>query len=425
MKRSSILFLLICFLVKAKAQYTQDAGGWFSSKISFDGKDGLVFYVAPELRLDENLTRVSGAFSDFGVQQKIAKGVQLQAEFRAGVRQDWQYLSYRQRWGLGVSGEVNIGDWELGMLLRQQWGQSNFDFSDKVDLDTRTVSRARASLKYAYSKKLNFYTSHELFFNTTDLAYTSWRWQGGLNRELNKNQSLKVGYLIQQDQQTGEQDFVVTAGWAYQFKRYKEKEEGLSKGKENPDAFSSTKPMDEVQLMNGREMRGEVFLDSTLMVKVRYRGVYGKWKEAEMHRSEVFSVTKGGKEVVFYAPDTTLGDRYSAEEMRIFLLGEKDAFQRYQARHTAILGFLMCGAISYVGGDGIMSLIGPPILYTLGHIPGKIRVRKHHISNEALKYNDLYAEGFEPVARGRRLNKAMIWGSLGSVTGLFCYLMTK
>jgi hypothetical protein len=423
MKRSSILFLLICFLVKANAQYTQDAGGWFSSKVSFDGKDGRVFYVAPELRLDENLTRVSGAFSDFGVQQKVMKGVQLQAEFRTGIRQDWEYLSYRQRLGLGLSGEINIGDWELGILLRQQWGQSNFDFSDKVDLDTRTVSRARASVKYAYSKKLNFYTSHELFFNTTDLAYTSWRWQGGLNRELNKNQSLKVGYLIQQDQRSGEQDFVVTAGWVYQFKRWKEKDESMKNEKDG--VVKQQKLMDRVLLMNGREIKGEVFLDSTLMVKIRFRGVYGKWKEVEMHRNEIFSVTKEDKELVFYSPDSSLGDRYTQEEMRIFLLGEKDAFQRYQARHTAILGFLMCGAVSYVGGDGIMSLIGPPIVYTLAHIPGKIRVRKHHISNDALKYNDLYAEGFEPVARGRRLSKAMVWSSLGSVVGLLSYFVTK
>ncbi len=423
MKRSSILFLLICFLVKANAQYTQDAGGWFSSKVSFDGKDGRVFYVAPELRLDENLTRISGAFSDFGVQQKVMKGVQLQAEFRTGIRQDWEYLSYRQRLGLGLSGEINLGDWELGMLLRQQWGQSNFDFSDKVDLDTRTVSRARVSVKYAYSKKLNFYTSHELFFNTTDLAYTSWRWQGGLNRELNKNQSLKVGYLIQQDQRSGEQDFVVTAGWVYQFKRWKEKDESIRNGKES--AVKDLKVMDRVQLMNGREIRGEVFIDSTLIVKIGYRGVYGKWKEVEMHRNEIFSVTKEDKELVFYSPDSSLGDSYTQEEMRIFLLGEKDAFQRYQARHTAILGFLMCGAISYVGGDGIMSLIGPPIVYTLAHIPGKIRVRKHHISNDALKYNDLYAEGFEPVARGRRLSKAMVWSSFGSVVGLLSYFVTK
>ena len=423
MKRSRFLFLFLLLAIRANGQYTKDAGGWFSTKVSFDGKDGRVFYVAPELRLDENGTRMAGAFSDIGVQQKIAKGIQLQAEFRAGIRQDWEYLSYRQRWGLGLSGELNLGDWELGMLLRQQWGQSNFDFSDKVDLDTRTVSRARVSLKYEVTKKLNIYTSHELFFNSTNAEYTSWRWQGGLSKELSKNQNLKLGYLIQQDQQSGDPDFVVTAGWVYQFKRWKEKELTSNKGKDgvvNPSQFQ-----DEVQLMNGREMRGEVFLDSTLLVKIRYRGVYGKWKEIEMHRSEIYSVTKAGKEMIIYAPDTTLGDKYSQEEMRIFLLGEKDAYQRYRARHTAIIGFLTCGAIGYLGGDGIMSLIGPPMLYTLAHIPGKIRVRKHHISNDALKYNDLYAEGFEPVARGRRLSKAMIWSSLGSVTGFFCFLMTK
>lgn len=412
-------------MLHSYAQQWKDAGGWFSSKVSFDGKDGRVFYIAPELRLDENLTRIAGAFSDFGVQQKISKGIQFQAELRSGIRQDWNYVTYRQRLGLGLSGEIGVGDWEMGILLRQQWGQSNFDFSERVDVDTRTVSRARASLKFNYSKNLSFYTSHELFFSTTDHSYTNWRWQGGMSKELSKNQSVKLGYLIQQDQMTGGQDFVVTGGWSYQFKRYKEKEESAAKGKGNQDGAPVVNTLDEVQLMNGREMKGEVFLDSTLMVKIRYRGIYGRWKEVEMHRNEIFSVTKGGKEVVFYAPDSTLGDRYSAEEMRIFLLGEKDAFKRYKARHTSIIGFLMCGAIGYVGGNGIMSLIGPPMVYTLVHIPGKIRVRKHHISNEALKYNDLYAEGFEPVARGRRLNRAMVWSSIGSVTGFLFYMLSK
>ena len=166
MKRGSLLFLFICFLLKANAQYTQDAGGWFSTKVSFDGKNGRVFYIAPELRLDENGTRIAGAFSDFGVQQKLFKGVQLQGELRTGIRQDWEYLSYRQRWSLGMMGEVSIRKWDLGLLLRQQWRQSNLDFSEKVDLDIRTVTRARISLKYGLTKKLNLYTSHELFFNS-------------------------------------------------------------------------------------------------------------------------------------------------------------------------------------------------------------------------------------------------------------------
>jgi hypothetical protein len=278
-------------------------------------------------------------------------------------------------------------------------------------------------LKYGLTKKLNLYTSHELFFNSINHEYTSWRWQGGLSKEITKNQNLKLGYLIQQDQQSGQQDFVVTGGWTYQFKRWKEKEE--VKGADGSEKSKQNSTLDEVQLMNGREMKGQVFLDSTLLVRLRYRGIYGRWKEVELHRNEIFSVTKAGQEMVFYAPDTTLGDRYTQEEMRVFLLGEKDALQRYKARHTAIMGYMICGAISYLGGDGIMSLIGPPMIFTLSHIPGRIRVRSHHISNDALKYNDLYAEGFEPVARGRRLNKAMVWSSLGSLSGFVFFMMTK
>jgi hypothetical protein len=72
----------------------------------------------------------------------------------------------------------------------------------------------------------------------------------------------------------------------------------------------------------------------------------------------------------------------------------------------------------------LVTMDDPPYSHSGGSF--KSRDKKFpDISNDALKYNDLYAEGFEPVARGRRLNKAMIWSSLVYVTGLFCFLMTK
>ena len=73
MKRGSFLFVFFCFFIETNAQFTRDAGGWFSTKVSFEGKDGRVFYFAPEVRLDENLTRVGVHFQILAFSRRLSK----------------------------------------------------------------------------------------------------------------------------------------------------------------------------------------------------------------------------------------------------------------------------------------------------------------------------------------------------------------
>jgi hypothetical protein len=47
------------------------------------------------------------------------------------------------------------------------------------------------------------------------------------------------------------------------------------------------------------------------------------------------------------------------------------------------------------------------------------------MSDEALKYNDWYAEGFGPVAKSKRIKRALIGGFVGSATGLLFYYATR
>jgi hypothetical protein len=88
-------------------------------------------------------------------------------------------------------------------------------------------------------------------------------------------------------------------------------------------------------------------------------------------------------------------------------------------------GVLICGAIGFIGKDGVITATIPPILYTLAHIPGRIKVRKNHIRDEALRYNDIYGDGFGSVAKSKRIIRAAVGGFAGSAAGVMLYFLTK
>ncbi len=405
------LFFSIPFLLLSQQQ---DAGLWISGKVNFEAKGKRDFFVAPEMRLYDNMRLVRSAFTDVGVQQKLSKSWSAQAEMRIGARSSNGLWNYRQRLSVGAQWKYDWGKWETSALMRQQWGQTQFGVGDWQDADLSQNTRLRGGVKFTGLPKVDLYTSHELFFNTNTQQYSTWRWQGGTDWNLKNHQSLKLGYLIQRDISSGDMDYVITGGYAYAFELPKEKEIKANK------TFQQ-----EVLLMNGRVIKGEVMVDSTLLVKVRYQGKYGKTREAELHRSEIFSVTTEGREVLFYGQDSLLGYTYNVDEMRVFLMGERDAYERYSARHAWIGGFLFCGTLAYIGQDGFLSAVAPPMLFALGNIPFKVRCRAHHMSDEGLKYNDWYAEGFGPVAKSKRIKRALLGGFVGSATGLLFYYATR
>jgi hypothetical protein len=411
---SLISFFILLSLSTVLIAQQKDAGMWVAGKVDFEGKGKRNFYFAPEVRMYDNMRLVRSAFTDLGVQQKLSKNWSTQAELRVGARSNAGLWNYRQRLTMGVQWKNDWGKLETSALVRQQWGQTQFGVGDWQDADLSQNTRLRAGLKYTGLPKVDLYTSHELFFNTSTQSYSNWRWQGGTDWDLKNHQGLKLGYLIQRDVASGDMDYVVTAGYSYAFELPKEKDLKVEK------SFQQ-----QVLLMNGRTINGEVMMDSTLMVKVRYQGKYGKTKEAELHRSEIFSVTTQGNEVLLYGQDSLLGYTYNVDEMRVFLMGERDAYNRYSARHAWMGGFLVCGTLAFLGQDGFLSAVAPPMLFALANIPFKVRCRSHHMSDEALKYNDWYAEGFGPVAKSKRIKRALIGGFVGSATGLLFYYATR
>jgi len=181
---------------------------------------------------------------------------------------------------------------------------------------------------------------------------------------------------------------------------------------------------DTLLLMNGREMNCRILADTGTVFEFELVKPNGKVKLRELHKNDVFSVKKAGQqEVILYAQDELLGDIYSIDEMRFYLAGENDARENFSAWPTFAVGFALCTGISLWGGDGYITAVGPPILYTMIQLVPKIKIREKTMSRPEYKYNDIYADGYEPPARSRKLFRAMGGSFAGSATGVALWFL--
>lgn len=183
---------------------------------------------------------------------------------------------------------------------------------------------------------------------------------------------------------------------------------------------------DKVLLMNGAELECRITGDSGTVMILETSRRNGKTRMREIHKSEIFSIVReGSPEKVLYVQDSLFGDVYSVDQMRIYLAGERDARSNYSAWPTALVGFVICGGMAAWGGEGFLTAIGPPIVYTLLQLAPKIHIREKYMSDVHYKYNEIYASGFEPPARSRKLMAALGGGYGGSATAVILYYILR
>jgi hypothetical protein len=194
-----------------------------------------------------------------------------------------------------------------------------------------------------------------------------------------------------------------------------------------PTAAFSQIQQGKVMLMNGTVVENTLWEEKDGMIYIydQKNNLFGKEKTRaiELNKSEVFSLSNGSKEQIMYYQDTMLGDYYTPEEMRVYLAGAGDARKNFKARHISAIGFAVCAAAGYLVGDGLLILIIPPVTYAAIQYIGKIKIKEKYMSDPNFKYNDLYAEGFEPPARSRKMIRGALSGLLGSATGVIIYFI--
>jgi hypothetical protein len=191
-------------------------------------------------------------------------------------------------------------------------------------------------------------------------------------------------------------------------------------------AFSQVQ-QGQVMLMNGTVVENTLWEEKNGLIYIydQKNNLFGKEKTRaiELNKSEIFSLSNGSKEQIKYYQDTMLGDYYTPEEMRVYLAGAGDARKNYKARHISAIGFALCTVTGYLVGDGLLVLIVPPITYAAVQYIGKIKIKEKYMSDPNFKYNDLYAEGFEPPARSRKMIRGALSGLAGSVTGVLLFMI--
>lgn len=181
---------------------------------------------------------------------------------------------------------------------------------------------------------------------------------------------------------------------------------------------------DHILKMSGHEFDGKIIEITDFEVIFDVTKKNEKTKELAFPRSDVFSIQREGQEEeVFYVQNEFLGDEFTVQEMRIFIAGEQDALAGYDPRPTHYVGLLVgIGAGVYSQGGIILPLV-VPVGYTLLQTLPTIKIREETIQDPKHKFNEIYALGYEGVARSRKILGGLKGSAIGVAAGIVFYAL--
>lgn len=175
--------------------------------------------------------------------------------------------------------------------------------------------------------------------------------------------------------------------------------------------------------MSGALIEGKLIEANGIDLVVEVPRKRRKPKTLALHKSEVFSVTFETGEWLLYAPDVLLGDDLTADEMRIYIAGQQDARANYNALPTTLVGVLVGAGGAIFASGGLILTILPPIAYGGAQFIPVLRIREATITNPEHRFNDIYADGYERVARSRKVLGGFKGGALGMVAGVAAWFL--
>jgi hypothetical protein len=120
--------------------------------------------------------------------------------------------------------------------------------------------------------------------------------------------------------------------------------------------------------------------------------------------------------------DTIIGNEFTIDEMRYFILGEQDAEKGFKAK-GAFWGNMLLGAAGAVTGSFLCPI--PPFAFVaLSGLP-KIKIKPSTVSNIDNVKHDSYLMGYERVARKKRKISSLAGGGIGLAAGLGTFFILK
>jgi len=181
-----------------------DRGLWLNPSVVYKGLKKVDLELSPELRWDQDGTRLRTRQVDLKARYDLKKGCFAGLSLRLGAIQRNSGWQNRQRIQLNGGKKWKPGDFRIGYTTKIQ-----FTFSGQTrtrDADLNSNFRNKLSLNYAGIKKFTPGISYELFHGLSDGAFLElqdWRFILEGEYKINKRNSIGLGYLLQQEIRTG------------------------------------------------------------------------------------------------------------------------------------------------------------------------------------------------------------------------------
>lgn len=199
---------------------------------------------------------------------------------------------------------------------------------------------------------------------------------------------------------------------------------------------------DVVNLMNGQVLNGT--LRDTANGKVYFDlNLKGKIKKKEFEYYRVYSYQKVDQpECILYRKDTTIGNYLSQPEMKYYFMGERDALKKYNPWGIKITACLLTYGLSladtyskdtlsgkFIKGffnsePGLVSIVAPFAITALAGFPA-VQIRIDKVSDKNLLNEQPYIDGFEKVARSKKVFGALKFSFIGGALGIASYFIGR
>lgn len=201
---------------------------------------------------------------------------------------------------------------------------------------------------------------------------------------------------------------------------------------------ASTFAQDKIQLMNGKVLRGKLGTEYDEYFDFSYYKKGGKTKSMELTKYRMFSYTNSsGEETILYKQDTLMGNFFTKNEMKMFVYGERDAFANYKSSGWFVtglgLGFtsVILDTYDFSPNGGFFKItpsivpVAVPLVVTIGAGIFKPKLRKEYAADVAFLSSEHYIEGFQKIARVKKLKSSLLGSVIGVGTGFLVYGLAK
>ncbi len=199
---------------------------------------------------------------------------------------------------------------------------------------------------------------------------------------------------------------------------------------------------DKITLLNGKVLEGTILDTTSNMIKYEWKKKNNKVREDFIDKYRIYSITDANDiETIFYQQDSLIGNFFTEEEMKYFVLGSQDAINGYKAPLVTVGGIVLgIGTVMYdtydkpdggsfgdglYNGDASVLNLAVPFVYTVGAGVPKIKIDLNKVSDPSYLSHETYILGYERTARSKKVMNALKGSIIGILSGFVVYTIAK